>query len=1156
MKKRRSFLRRLLWWGLPIVVLCVVLVISLVAWVLLTQSGTRAVLGVVATQFDGVADDVEGNIWHGVKVGRLALKLPGVEVDASNLVLRGEWRFLLEKRVWVRELSADSLDVVLTTTDDEEPPVDSAPFELPVEVSVDRLALGEFSLTQDGVPLPVTIKGLQASVAAADVLQVRLGSLEIGHDMADAWLSGEVRLDQLAAPWPMDVTLQAHASGRSPDSPVCLQGLPGRPADAACELQARVQLKGSLEKMAVALQGSAPGLGLDGTTTLALEAAFPLQDADVALSLSDGSSAHLQVALEHSTDTDAVRDRLRGTLETEGLDLALLSGGAVPPAILTTQGSFDLALRDQTWPEQVGLDLKIAASSRWNNLPLSGKFAAQLVFPWSAQSQSPDWMLTQASGVDVALALGPDRITMAGGWGVAQDAIKLDVALDHLSNWWPGLPGAVQAKGSVGGSVAAHNVDLSATYVMGTKEDKALGQAPVRADVRLDGGWGAGRGFQPALTGWRGTLRTLDVSHAGLDLALLRPMDVAFMPAAAVPQWQWQVGASALKVGLPRQQALELVSEGARGGGSRWQTAGRIDALALSREWLMSVLSLADIQEEPEALALLRGLVLDGAWDLRFDRALGGHVSLVRRSGDIALPGGGGQTIGLEALGLKVNLTPQRGSSSRAEASLDVRSSLLGGVQASADASLDAPGGVPGLDPKAPINARLATDKLDLAWVNMFAGDAQEINGELNANLSAQGTLEGDWSIQGAVTGQKLRVVRIDDGIRLLDGTLSMRIENDVVILDSLRFPAVLRVTPTEWRTRTWISEEADAKDGFLNVTGRWRLLDSSGQLRVDLHRYPIVQRTDRYAMFSGNVDIDATLPNVNITGNLVADAGWVSADMLSAVPTLDDDVHLTTSHAKVENEAGLNISMDLVVDLGPRFYLTGMGIDSGLVGSLRLMMKDGQLSAAGTLRTRGGRFEAYGQRLQLTKGTITFQGMLDNPLLDIEALRRGETVEAGVKVTGTAQRPRISLVSYPNVSEVEKLSWLILGRGPDQSGNDAALLLAVGASLFSGGTPMYKQFGLDDVGIKSGAMGTAGSLLPDNTVASQATNNNDTVENQFLVASKRFSDGLTMTVEQALSGSGLVARLSYWFSRRLSADLRVGEVNGLGLTYRRVSQD
>lgn len=201
--------------------------------------------------------------------------------------------------------------------------------------------------------------------------------------------------------------------------------------------------------------------------------------------------------------------------------------------------------------------------------------------------------------------------------------------------------------------------------------------------------------------------------------------------------------------------------------------------------------------------------------------------------------------------------------------------------------------------------------------------------------------------------------------------------------------------------------------------------------------------------MVSGTIDLNAAMPRIDIVGDLKADAGWFSLEILQGVPSLDDDVKVR----RAGDDPGavstpLQTSMNLKFDMGPRFYITGMGLDAGLLGSIQILLNDGRLTGVGALRTRGGGIEAYGQKLRLRRGTLTFQGRLDNPLLDIEALRTGEQVEAGVKVVGTAQRPRIDLVSYPDVSDVEKLSWLLLGRGPDESGSDAALLLSVGTAL------------------------------------------------------------------------------------------------------------
>ena len=396
-------------------------------------------------------------------------------------------------------------------------------------------------------------------------------------------------------------------------------------------------------------------------------------------------------------------------------------------------------------------------------------------------------------------------------------------------------------------------------------------------------------------------------------------------------------------------------------------------------------------------------------------------------------------------------------------------------------------------------------------------------------------------------------MVRIDDGVRLVEGKLAARLDGDSLVLDSLRFPASLRVMPAEWRTKEWITTNPEAKDGYAEASGRWSLTDGGGQLRLTLYRFPALQRSDRYAMVSGTVDLNVALPRIDIVGDLKADAGWFSLEILQGVPTLDDDVKVR----RPGDDPGaastpLQTSMNLKFDMGPRFYITGMGLDAGLLGSIQILLSDGRLTGVGALRTRR-RHRGLRPEAAAASRHADVPGRLDNPVLDIEALRTGEQVEAGVKVAGTAQRPRIDLVSYPDVSDVEKLSWLLLGRGPDGSGGDAALLLSVGTALLGGGgPPFYKQFGLDDVSIRSGNIGSSGSLLPDRTVAGDVNRDSDSrLATQFLVASKTFANGITLSVEQALAGADTVGRASYRLSRRWSVDLKGGAVNGIALVYR-----
>ncbi|MNT80696.1 hypothetical protein D3C72_2201950 [compost metagenome] len=82
--------------------------------------------------------------------------------------------------------------------------------------------------------------------------------------------------------------------------------------------------------------------------------------------------------------------------------------------------------------------------------------------------------------------------------------------------------------------------------------------------------------------------------------------------------------------------------------------------------------------------------------------------------------------------------------------------------------------------------------------------------------------------------------------------------------------------------------------------------------------------------------------------------------------------------------------------------------------------------------------------------------------------------------------------------------------------------------------------------------MGSSGSILPDRTVAGNVNRDiGSDLSTQFLVASKNFANGITLSVEQALSGSDTVGRASYRLARGLSLDLKGGAVNGIELVYR-----
>jgi translocation and assembly module TamB len=200
-----------------------------------------------------------------------------------------------------------------------------------------------------------------------------------------------------------------------------------------------------------------------------------------------------------------------------------------------------------------------------------------------------------------------------------------------------------------------------------------------------------------------------------------------------------------------------------------------------------------------------------------------------------------------------------------------------------------------------------------------------------------------------------------------------------------------------------------------------------------------------------------------------------------------------------------------------------------------------GALAADGTIRAVAGTFTVFGQRLEIDRGRLIFAGPVENPALDVVALRKNLAVEAGVEVTGTVKVPRVRLVSNPPVPDNEKLSWLLTGHGTEgASRNDLAMLGAASASLLSRGDKPITQriansIGLDDISVRD-----SGSTITGQT------------SSQVVAFGKRISDRLNLVFEQGLTAATNVLRIEYTLTRTLTLRAEAGVVSSLGLYFRR----
>jgi len=182
---------------------------------------------------------------------------------------------------------------------------------------------------------------------------------------------------------------------------------------------------------------------------------------------------------------------------------------------------------------------------------------------------------------------------------------------------------------------------------------------------------------------------------------------------------------------------------------------------------------------------------------------------------------------------------------------------------------------------------------------------------------------------------------------------------------------------------------------------------------------------------------------------------------------------------------AAQRIDADVRLALGEDVELEGFGLNGRVSGELRVRDRPGRTTNASGSLNVSGRYKAYGQDLDITRGRLSFaQSPLDNPGLDIRAERRIEEVTVGIRVTGTAAAPVLGLWSQPSLDQADVLSYLMLGRpvravrsGEGQQLNAAAAALGAGGNFIA--ERLGARLGFDQASVEdSAALGGSALML------------------------------------------------------------------------------
>jgi translocation and assembly module TamB len=763
------------------------------------------------------------------------------------------------------------------------------------------------------------------------------------------------------------------------------------------------------------------------------------------------------------------------------------------------------------WSELAGnvvgeADMRLAPGGAWG-----GK----------GQLKAEGFKAVQAGGVLMAQTLQANWQTVGGdaAGGRADQALS-GVSLDaqiKQARWgtWQMPQGRLLVQGPRGD----HTINLQAEAILPPR--KQAGGETLVERIHLDMQARAALSGQGDAMAWAAKVQSLQVrpeAKGAQPWLSVEPFELAWQPLPKVSDHtphQWRISPTRASV----FGAWLTVRQG------QWRQGPQ--GADTSVEIALEPLKLAEVLARWQPAVGWGGDLLV-AGQAKFHQGPDGHwlvdAGLARQSGDLTLrePGINGvteQTLGIRAA--KLSLLAQNGVWRLSE-QIDAR--VLGVLQGEQRLSTVSPAELPRLSDA--LSGQLSFKLDNLRTASVWAPAGWRLGGKAGADLQITGTL-GAPGMLGRMTGQDLAISNPLLGVQINRGDLLVLFRDRDMVIDHF-------------------SAEAGEGGGRLDATGRAAITpeDTLYELQLKATRFGLLNRVDRKAVVSGDLAVQVTRSQLKADGQMRVDSGLVDISQADA-PTVGDDVNVINRPGVVDEDAaaapGRKLAINLGLDLGQQLRLKGRGLDTRLAGQVRLTTPNGRTHVQGTLQAIDGTYAAYGQRLQIERGSIAFTGSLDNPRLDIQAMRpqsptaAASDVRVGVLINGTAQDPRVRLYSEPAMTETEKLSWLVLGRAPaGLNGADIGLLQTAAYALLDGEGPsvhdnLIKTLGLDELSVRQ----TDGA-----------------VRDTIVAVGKQVSSKWYVGYERSLNATAGTWQAIYRLAQRFTLRVQSGDDNAIDLIW------
>ena len=373
----------------------------------------------------------------------------------------------------------------------------------------------------------------------------------------------------------------------------------------------------------------------------------------------------------------------------------------------------------------------------------------------------------------------------------------------------------------------------------------------------------------------------------------------------------------------------------------------------------------------------------------------------------------------------------------------------------------------------AKVNGKINAAITDLSPIALFVPQAEEVSGQLRADVDVSGAIP-KLVLRGMIQLENANVAIPEAGIKL----------------ENIQFSAT-----STGQGPLQLSGSMRSKPGQLQLSGTVDPLKPQVQMSIKGQNFQAFNTTNIQVQLSPDLNLDISQELVRIDGQIVIPHAYLSppgdGKGPSAISSSEDVVIVNDPNGKANSQSqGPAISAQVRVILGDDVRVVTPAFQGQIKGNL-LVVQTPELAprASGSAEIVAGQYKIYGTEVNIQRGRVLFSNSpLDNPGLDLQVAREfnsdpsdsNDQITVGAQIQGTLKKPRLTLSSTPSMPQGDILSYLVLGRAPQGSGGESAMLFKAASALGFSGDSLTKGIGsvvgLDTLQLNTNSSGNTGS--------------------------------------------------------------------------------